>query len=128
MEGWLESDLYTKARHEKVKYIPRHRVHTRVSREICFRETRSSPIKTGWAETDKGQPGTPNMRARWVEKDSKAHVRLDPYAPTPPSEALKMVLSEIATGGRGRTVVAFVDVRRAYFYAPSCRRVVVDSP
>ena len=70
MEGWLESDLCAKARHEEVKYIPRHRVYTRVSRETCFRETRSSLMRTGWAETDKGQPGTPNMRARWVAKDS----------------------------------------------------------
>ena len=39
-----------------------------------------------------------------------------------------MVLSEIATGGRGRKVVALVDVRRAHFYAPSRRRAFVEVP
>ena len=66
-----------------------------------------APIKTGWAETDKGQPGKPNVRVRWV---------------------LKVVLSEVATGKRGGKVVALVDVRRAYFYAPSRRRVFVELP
>ena len=37
-----------------------------------------------------------------------------------------MVLSVIATGGRGRKVVALVDVRRAHFYAPSRRRAFVE--
>ena len=30
---------------------------------------REGHIKTGWAETDKGQPGKPNVRARWVAKE-----------------------------------------------------------
>ena len=29
------------------------------------------PIKTGWAETDKGQPRKPNVRARSVAKEKK---------------------------------------------------------
>ena len=39
-----------------------------------------------------------------------------------------MVLSEIATVERGGKVVALVDVRRAYFYAPARRRVFVELP
>ena len=35
-------------------------------------------------------------------------------------------LSEIATGKRGRKVVALVDVRGAYFYASARRRVCVE--
>ena len=46
----------------------------------------------------------------------------------PPLEALKVVLSEIVTGERGGKVVALVDVRRAYFYAPARRRVFVELP
>ena len=71
-------------------------------------------VKTGWAETDKGQPRKPNVRARWVAKDNKTHARPELYVSTPPLEALKVVLSEIATGKRGGTVVALVDLRRAY--------------
>ena len=34
-------------------------------------------------------------------------------------EAQKVVQSEIATGEHGGKVVALVDLRRAYFYAPA---------
>ena len=94
----------------------------------CLREMEKAPIKTGWAETDKGQPGKPNVRARWTAKEYKTHARPVLYAPTPPLEALKEVLSEIATGTRGGKVVALVDVRRAYFHAPARRRVFVELP
>ena len=71
--GWL--DLCAKARREEMEYIRRHKMHTRVSRETCLRETGTAPIKTGWAETDKGQPGKPDVRARWVAKEYKTHAR-----------------------------------------------------
>ena len=45
-----------------------------------------------------------------------------------PLEALKIVLSETATGKRGGKAVALVDVRRAYFYAPARRIVFVELP
>ena len=67
------------------------------------------------------------MRARWVAKE-KRHTRPELNASTPPLEALNEVLSEIVTGERGGTVVALVDVRRAYFYAPARRRVFVELP
>ena len=64
--GWLdpELELCAKARREEVEYILRHKMCTKVSRETCLRETGKAPIRTGWAETDKGQPGKPNVRAR----------------------------------------------------------------
>ena len=86
------------------------------------------PIKTRWAETDKGQPGKPNVWARWVAKAYKTHARPELNASTPPLEALKIVLSEIATGKREGKVVALVDVPRAYFYAPARRSVFVEPP
>ena len=122
--GWLDLELSTKARREEVEYIRRHKVYTRVTREVCLRET-ERPIKTDLAETDKGQPGKPNVRARLVAKEYKTHAGPQLYASTPPLEALKVVLSEVATGKRRGKVVALVDVRRAYFYAPSRRRVFV---
>ena len=64
--GWLDPELCSRARREEVECIRRHKMCTRVSRETCLRETGRAPIKTGWAETDKGQQGKPNVRARWV--------------------------------------------------------------
>ena len=97
-------------------------------RERCLRETGKAPIKTGWAETDKGQPGKPNVRARWVAKEYKIHARPELHASTPPVEALKVEMSEVATGECGGKVVALAGVRRAYFYPPSRRRVFVELP
>ena len=68
------------------------------------------------------------MRARWVAKEYKTHARPELYASTPPLEALKVVLSEIATGKRGGKDVALLGVRRAYFCAPARRRVFVELP
>ena len=125
--GWLDPELCAKARREEVEYIRRHKMYVRVPREVCLRETGKAPIKTGWAETDKGQPGKPNVRARWVAKEYKTHARPELYAPTPPLEALNVVLSEIATGEREGKVLALVDVRRAYYYAPARRKVFVET-
>ena len=77
-----------------------HNMYVRVPREVWLRETGKAPIKTGWVETDKGQPGKPSVSARWVAKEYKTHARPELYASTPPVEALKVVLSEIATGER----------------------------
>ena len=66
------------------------------------------------------------MRARSVAKECKTHARPELYALTPPLEALKVVLLEVATFVRGGKVVALVDVRRAYFYAPSRRRMFAE--
>ena len=100
-------------------------MYVRAPREVCLRETGKAPIKTRWAETDQGQPGKPNVRARWVAKEYKTHARPELYASTPPLETLKVVLSEISTGDR--EVLALVGVRRAYFYAPA-RKVFVELP
>ena len=99
---------------------------------VATKRTQGSPeklpagkatVKTGWAETDNGQPGKPNVRAA---KEYKTHARPELYASTPPVEALKGVLSGIATGEREGKVVALVDVRRAYFHALARRKVFVE--
>ena len=105
---------------------------------VATRCTQESPSKCAYPRPeehpsrqdgrDKGQPGKPNVRARWVAKEYKTHVRPELYASTPPLEAMKVVLSEIATGEREGNVVALVDVRRAYFHAPAPRKVFVELP
>ena len=70
----------------------------------------------------------PDVRARRVAKEYKTHAKPELYESTPPLEALKIVLSEIATGKRGGNVVAIIHVRRAHFYAPARKRVFVELP
>ena len=100
-DKWLDPELCARARREEVEYIRRHKMCTRVSRETCLRETGRAPMKTGWAETDKGQQGKPNVRARWVAKEYKTLARPELKASTPLLEALKVVLSEIRRKSSG---------------------------
>ena len=47
---------------------------------------------------------------------------------TQPLVVMLVVLSEVATGKRGGKVLPSVEVRRAYFYAPSRWSVFVELP
>ena len=60
---------------------------------------RRRPSRQDGAETDKGQPGKLNVCAR-VGREG-IHARPELYAATSLLEALKVVLSEVATGERG---------------------------
>ena len=97
--GWLDPELCAKARREEVEYIRRHKMYVRVPREVCLRETgKGAHQERVGRRPTKGQPGKPNVRARWDAKECKTHARPELYASTPPLEALKVVLSEIANG------------------------------
>ena len=91
--GGFGPELCAKARREEVEYIRRHKMYVRVPREVCSRETGKATIKTGWAETDKGQPGKPNVRARWVAEG------------IPDTRQTRAVASTLSIGGaEGRPV------------------------
>ena len=124
----MDTQLVRKGREEELKFVKKHDVYVRATREECWKETGRSPIKTGWAETNKGSLQAPNVRCRWVAKEYNTGARPDLYAATPPLEAVKLVLSEAATNTDKQQVVCIVDVRRAYFYAPVRRRVYVELP
>ena len=113
---------------EEMEYVRKHQVYTRVPRAQCYAETGRPPIKTGWADTNKGTHEAPNVRCRWVTKEYNAGKRPDLFAGTPPLEGVKLVISEAATSDHMDHVLATIDVRRAYFYAQSKRRVFVELP
>ena len=88
--GWLDLELCAQARREEAEYIRRHKMYTRVTRETCLRETGKAPIKTGWAETDRGA----TREAQRARGEYKTHARPELHAPTPPLEALKVRVEE----------------------------------
>ena len=126
--GWLDPELVAKARAEEMEYIHKHKVYIKVSKEECIRNTGKPPIKTRWVDTNKGSQEEPNVRSRWVAQDFRREARPDLYAATPPLEAMKAVISAAATGKKGEKILKVLDVRRAYFYAPTRRRVYVELP
>ena len=95
--------------------------------KCAYARPEGHPSRQDGRRLTRGSQESP-MCARGGSRRSTRHARPELYASTPPLEALKVVLSEIATGKRGGKVVALVDVRRAYFYAPARRRVFVELP
>ena len=83
-----------------------------------------------WVDVNKGDEQNPNYRSRLVARQLKATDRSGQtyFAPAPPLEALRTVLSLAMTrigkhvpnwdpSSPDRTQLSFVDVRRAYFNA-----------
>ena len=126
--GWLDDKLVKAAREEEMGYVRKHVIYMRVPRSMCYTETEKAPIKTGWADTNKGTAADPNIRCRWVAKEFNAGPRPDLYAGTSPIEGVRSVVSQVASTGRRDTVLTIIDVRRAYFYAAAQRRVFVELP
>ena len=67
--GWLDPVLVRKAREEEMQYVKKHVVCEKVLLEPVLKETGKNPIKTGWADTNKGTSECPNRRSRWVAKE-----------------------------------------------------------
>ena len=84
-----------------------------------------SPISVRWVETNKGDDENPNIRSRLVAREIRMAGQDAIFAPTPPLESLRMVLSYAATDIAGhvshvrdptserRTQLLLVDISRA---------------
>ena len=66
----------------------------------CWKETVKNPIKTGWADTNKGTSECPNIRSRWVAKDYKTRLRPDLFSATSLLEGVKLVILEAASSNQ----------------------------
>ena len=102
-------------------------MNEKVPMSQCWKETGRNPIKTGWADTNKGTSECPNIRSRWVAKEYNIGPRPDLFSARSPLEGVKLIISEAASSNR-ETVLLVIDVRRAYFYARARRRVYIELP
>ena len=55
------------------------------------------PISVRWVETNKGDDQTPNIRSRLVAREIRTAGQDAIFAPTPPLESLRMILSMATT-------------------------------
>ena len=99
---------------------------------MCYEVTGKAPIDTRWIDINKGGTQNPNYRSRLVAKEIKRGTASAPdvFAATPPIEALRFIMSCAASqkGSKRKKIIMSNDVRRAYFYAPSVRRVFIKIP
>ena len=100
-----------------------------VPREESKKHTGKDPISVRWVHTNKGDDVAPNMRARLVAREMRNNGDEAIFAPTPPLETLRTVLSLAMTQLPGqepicleptseeRMQISLVDISRAYFNA-----------
>ena len=132
----LDRTLVRAARSEEMIEFKQHTVYTKVPISECIRVTGKNPIGSKWIDINKGDKTNPNYRSRLVAKEIKRGASDDMFAATPPLEAKKslfsMAMSQFARGRarsmHGTQKLLFIDVRRAYFYAPARRPVYVTLP
>ena len=125
----LRPDLCIEARKQEIDYFKSKSVWELRPISEARRRMGRSPISVRWVETNKGDDDNPRVRSRLVAREIRTAGQNAIFAPTPPLESLRMVLSWAATnlaGGRqhvreasseDRTQVLLIDISRAYFNA-----------
>ena len=126
----LDPALCRAARKKEMDFVREKGLWLKRSVKECWERTRRPPVTVRWVETNKGDDVNPNIRSRLVARQIRGPGEDATFAPTPPLEALRTVLSLAATDLPGRqrcrsptsskrTHVSFVDISRAYFNAPT---------
>ena len=127
----LDPVLCRLARQKEMDFIREKGLWVKRSVKECYDRTKRPPVTVRWVETNKGDDVNPNIRSRLVARQIRGPGQDAVFAPTPPLEALRTVLSLAATDlpGRAKRVrdpaspmraqVSFVDISRAYFNAPT---------
>ena len=89
-------------------------------------------IRTRWIDINKGTARDPCYRSRFVAKEFNTGAEEGLFAATPPLEAVRLLLSDVATVRKTQPVqervVMLNDVARAFFEAPVQRLVCVELP
>lgn len=116
------------ARCEDVIYFKNKDVYTEMPIKEAYDETGKTPVGVRWVDVNKGDDDTSNYRSRNVAKDIRRKSDDTIFAPRPPLEALRELLSLAATPdmwmsmapeweGDDRLQASFIDISRAYFNA-----------
>ena len=104
---------------------------------MCWAVTGKGPIGTRWIDINKGDEVNPEHRSRLVAQQVKyISGEKNIFAATPPLEAQKLLFSMAVTEGIGYKrgeremglKLAFIDVKRAYFYAKAKNDIFIRLP
>ena len=96
--GWLDAKLVRAARAEELETIKSYQVYVKRPIKECLEVTGKRPMPIRWVDTNKGDDEHPEYRSRIVAKDLKVKrdpsmAAIDSFAPMPPLEMLKLLLS-----------------------------------
>ena len=125
----LDPELVKQARQKELAYFEDKGVWSKRSKSECHRVTGRGAISVRWVDTNKGDDVSPNIRSRLVARQIRGPGEEPIFAPTPPLETLRTVISLAATDLPGRDPccrdsesddrmqISAVDISRAYFNA-----------
>ena len=121
------------ARQSEMFEFGSHHVYEKRPITECVEVTGRQPIGCRWIDINKGDEVNPEYRSRLVAQEVNLDNKDSIFAATPPLEAKKALFSLAVTEGIGwgqgwQYKLDFIDVKRAYFYAPAKRDVYVKLP
>ena len=81
----------------EMDYFKSKDVWTKCLVRECYGRTGKGPVSTKWVDVNKGDDTDPNYRSRLVARDIRRTGEDSIFAPTPPLETLRTILSLVAT-------------------------------
>ena len=102
-----------------------------VPTQMAKERTGRSPIGGRWVDHNKGDSECPNVRSRYVAQELALYKDASLFAAMPPLEALRVLLSNVASGpagGQHERKLLLIDVRKAYLHAEVGRDIYVQLP
>jgi hypothetical protein len=127
----LPEKLVQAARGEEIEFMDTWGVWIPTPISTCWEKTGKGPLGGRWVDVNKGDDESPEVRCRYVAKDLALTKTDEFFAAMPPLEALRMILSYVASGrkhGRGGRKVLVIDARKAHIHAYPDRDIFVDLP
>ena len=125
----LDSVLVAAARKKELDFFEAKGVWLKKPIAEARRRTGKPPVTVRWVDVNKGDDVNPNIRSRLVARQIRQPGEEAIFAPTPPLESLRTILSLAATDIAGRafhdrrptserrTQISAIDISRAYFNA-----------
>ena len=128
----LAPALVRAARKEEVDFMLDWDVWEEVPVEQCRKVTGKGPLGGRWVDVNKGDSTNPNVRSRYVAKEIAYTKSDDFFAAMPPLEALRLLISSVATSQSGDcpggTKLLVIDARKAHLHASPERDLFVELP
>ncbi len=125
----LRPELVRAARRQELEYFVAKGVWRKCPRSEAFSRQGKAPISVKWVDVNKGDDDDPQYRSRLVAREIRRPWEDTIFAPTPPLESFRSILSLAATDLKGevrhdrspsseeRTQISIIDITRAYFNA-----------
>ena len=126
----LPPELVKCGRAEECAFMESWGVWQEVPVSECWQRTGRKPTGTRWVDVNKGDVENPDVRCRLVAQEVNTYKDDDFFAATPPLEALRLLLSHVATeqkGSGGRNIM-ILDAKKAHLHAYAEREIYVELP